>query len=268
MGRTLAEKLWDGHVVRSAEGEPDLLYIDLHLLHEVTSPQAFEGLRLAGRTVRRPDLTLATEDHNVPTIDQDKPIADLGQPHPGGDAAPQRRGVRRPAAPARRHRAGHRAHHQSPAGPDPAGHDHRLRRQPHEHPRRVRRPGLRDRHLRGRARAGHPDAAPGAAQDDGRHRQRQPARRRHRQGPGADADHAGGHRRRPGVRRGVPRPGHRGALDGGPDDGVQHEHRVGRQGRAHRTRPDDVRLPRGSRRGAEGRGVGRGRRGLAVADDR
>ena len=77
MGRTLAEKLWDGHVVRSAEGEPDLLYIDLHLLHEVTSPQAFEGLRLAGRTVRRPDLTLATEDHNVPTIDQDKPIADL-----------------------------------------------------------------------------------------------------------------------------------------------------------------------------------------------
>ena len=77
MGRTLAEKLWDEHVVRSAEGEPDLLYIDLHLLHEVTSPQAFEGLRLAGRTVRRPDLTLATEDHNVPTIDQDKPIADL-----------------------------------------------------------------------------------------------------------------------------------------------------------------------------------------------
>ncbi len=76
MGRTLAEKVWDEHVVRSAEGEPDLLYIDLHLIHEVTSPQAFDGLRLAGRTVRRPDLTLATEDHNVPTIDQDKPIAD------------------------------------------------------------------------------------------------------------------------------------------------------------------------------------------------
>ena len=67
MGRTLAEKVWDGHVVRSAEGEPDLLYIDLHLVHEVTSPQAFDGLRLAGRKVRRPDLTLATEDHNVPT---------------------------------------------------------------------------------------------------------------------------------------------------------------------------------------------------------
>ena len=67
MAGTLAEKVWDAHVVRRAEGEPDLLYIDLHLLHEVTSPQAFDGLRLAGRTVRRPDLTLATEDHNVPT---------------------------------------------------------------------------------------------------------------------------------------------------------------------------------------------------------
>ncbi|GAA1164975.1 3-isopropylmalate dehydratase large subunit [Ornithinimicrobium humiphilum] len=67
MGRTLAEKVWARHVVRSAEGEPDLLYIDLHLIHEVTSPQAFDGLREAGRRVRRPDLTLATEDHNVPT---------------------------------------------------------------------------------------------------------------------------------------------------------------------------------------------------------
>ena len=76
MGRTLAEKVWDAHVVRSAPGEPDLLYIDLHLIHEVTSPQAFDGLRLAGRPVRRPDLTIATEDHNVPTIDIDKPIAD------------------------------------------------------------------------------------------------------------------------------------------------------------------------------------------------
>ncbi|MGH9153496.1 MAG: 3-isopropylmalate dehydratase large subunit, partial [Acidimicrobiales bacterium] len=67
MGRTLSEKVWDRHVVRAAEGEPDLLYVDLHLVHEVTSPQAFDGLRLAGRRVRRPDLTLATMDHNVPT---------------------------------------------------------------------------------------------------------------------------------------------------------------------------------------------------------
>ncbi|MFN8169998.1 MAG: 3-isopropylmalate dehydratase large subunit [Candidatus Nanopelagicales bacterium] len=77
MGTTLAEKVWDAHVVRRAEGEPDLLYIDLHLTHEVTSPQAFDGLRAAGRQVRRPDLTLSTEDHNVPTQNIDQPIADI-----------------------------------------------------------------------------------------------------------------------------------------------------------------------------------------------
>ncbi len=76
MGKTLSEKVWEAHVVRHADGEPDLLYIDLHLVHEVTSPQAFDGLRLAGRSVRRPDLTLATEDHNTPTIAIDQPIAD------------------------------------------------------------------------------------------------------------------------------------------------------------------------------------------------
>ena len=78
MSRTLAEKVWEAHVVRHGSGaEPDLLYIDLHLLHEVTSPQAFDGLRLANRKLRRPDLTIATEDHNVPTVDIDKPIADV-----------------------------------------------------------------------------------------------------------------------------------------------------------------------------------------------
>ena len=78
MAGTLAEKVWQDHVVRKGEdGEPDLLYIDLHLLHEVTSPQAFEGLRLEGRLPRRVDQTLATEDHNTPTVDIDKPIADL-----------------------------------------------------------------------------------------------------------------------------------------------------------------------------------------------
>ena len=77
MGYTLAEKVWNEHVVRRGSGaEPDLLYIDLHLVHEVTSPQAFDGLRQAGRPVRRPDLTIATEDHNVPTVDIELPIAD------------------------------------------------------------------------------------------------------------------------------------------------------------------------------------------------
>jgi 3-isopropylmalate/(R)-2-methylmalate dehydratase large subunit len=76
MPRTLFEKLWDAHVVRAPAGEPALLYIDLHLVHEVTSPQAFDGLRAAGRRVRRPDLTVATVDHNVPTTDRRLPIAD------------------------------------------------------------------------------------------------------------------------------------------------------------------------------------------------
>ena len=73
---TVAQKVWERHVVHAAPDEPDLLYIDLHLVHEVTSPQAFDGLRLTGRVVRRPDLTVATEDHNVPTADIDQPIAD------------------------------------------------------------------------------------------------------------------------------------------------------------------------------------------------
>ncbi|RZU64726.1 3-isopropylmalate dehydratase large subunit [Microterricola gilva] len=76
--RTLAEKVWDAHLVKKGEdGTPDLIYIDLHLVHEVTSPQAFDGLRMAGRQLRRPDLTIATEDHNTPTLAIDKPIADL-----------------------------------------------------------------------------------------------------------------------------------------------------------------------------------------------
>src|SRR5712692_1869231 len=74
-GGRLFDKVWQRHLVTSPDGEPPLLYIDLHLVHEVTSPQAFEGLELAGRAVRRPDLTVATMDHDVPTIGLDKPIA-------------------------------------------------------------------------------------------------------------------------------------------------------------------------------------------------
>src|SRR5438094_7754135 len=74
--RTLFDKVWATHVVHGLPDGPELLYVDLHLVHEVTSPQAFEGLRLAGRKVRRPELTLATVDHNVPTTDREGPIAD------------------------------------------------------------------------------------------------------------------------------------------------------------------------------------------------
>jgi 3-isopropylmalate/(R)-2-methylmalate dehydratase large subunit len=88
VARTLADKLWDHHLVRAEPGEPDLLYIDLHLLHEVNTPVAFEGIRAAGRTVRRPELTLGTEDHNTPTDDVLRPITDPG-------AADQLRHMRR-----------------------------------------------------------------------------------------------------------------------------------------------------------------------------
>lgn len=77
MPKTMFKKIWDAHVVHAEAGKPALLYIDLHLVHEVTSPQAFDGLRLNGRKVRRPDLTLATMDHNVPTTDRSLPITDL-----------------------------------------------------------------------------------------------------------------------------------------------------------------------------------------------
>ncbi len=180
--KTLSEKIWDDHVVRSGDDEPDLLYIDLHLVHEVTSPQAFDGLRLAGRGVRRPDLTVATEDHNVPTADIDQPIADpisrkqvevlrancaeFGiTEYPMGDPG---QGIV--------HVIGPEQGLTQPGMTIVCGDSHT------SHPRRLRRAGLRHRHERGRARAGHPDAAPAAARHDGRHRRRRPARRRHRQG--------------------------------------------------------------------------------------
>ena len=133
------------------------IYIDLHLVHEVTSPQAFDGLRLAGRPVRRPDRTLATADHNVPT--DGTPIAarikDELSPHAGRDARAQLRGVRHPGLLARLRAPGHRPRDRARARRHPARHDDRLRRQPHRHPRRVRRAGLRHRHQRGRARPRH-----------------------------------------------------------------------------------------------------------------
>ena len=159
----LFDKIWNRHLVASPPGEPPLLYIDLHLVHEVTSPQAFEGIELAGRKVRRPDLTLATMDHDVPTIGLDKPIADPL-------AAEQIARLRRNCAEhgVTLHALGSIdqgiVHVIGPQlGLTQPGHDGRLRRQPHLHPRRVRRAGLRHRHQRGGARAGHADAAAGQA---------------------------------------------------------------------------------------------------------
>ena len=159
MPETLFEKVWNRHVV-TATDEATLLYIDRHLVHEVTSPQAFEGLRLAGRKVRRPDLTFATVDHNVPTENQ----LDIREPM-------SRRQVEALRANCREFgvtlydinsgRPGDRPRHRPRAGPDPPRHDDRLRRQPHQHPRRLRGARLRDRHERGRARPRHPDPLAG-----------------------------------------------------------------------------------------------------------
>ena len=243
MGSTLAEKLWASHLVRSAAGEPDLLYIDMHLIHEVTSPQAFDGLRLAGRGVRRPELTLATEDHNVPTTDLLAPIAD---PVSRIQVETLRRNCEEFGIAL--YPMGHSeqgiVHVIGPQlGITQPGMTLGLRRFAHLDPRRVRCAGVRDRNQPGRARAGHPDPAAGASQDDGGDRRGAAAARRHAQGSDPGADRAGRHRRRSGLHGGVPRRGLPADEHGGPDDRVQHEHRVGRPGRADRPGPDHLRLP-------------------------
>ena len=190
----------------------------------------------AGRS-GAPTSPIATADHNVPTEDIDKPVADpisakqlevleantaeFGITHYGmGDPQP-----------------GHRPRDRPRAGPHPAGHDHRVRRQPHLHPRGLRRPGLRHRHQRGRARARHPDAPAGAPRHDGRHRRGRAARRAPRprtsSSPSSASIGTGG-----GIGSIIEYRGSaiRGPLDGGPDDGLQHVDRGRRQGRAHRPR--------------------------------
>ena len=255
--RTLAEKVWDDHlVVKGENGEPDLIYIDLHLVHEVTSPQAFDGLRAEGRPVRRLDLTIATEDHNTPTLEHRQADRRPHEPHADRDAAPQRRRVRRAPALPRRQGAGHRARRRPAARPHDAGHHRGVRRQPHLHPRRVRRDGVRHRHQRGRARAGHADAAAEAVQDDGHHGRGRAHARRDR-----ERHHPGGHRqdrhqRRTGLRARVPRLRDPRALDGGADDDLQHVDRSRRARRHGGTRRDDVRVPRRSPARAEGSGLG------------
>ena len=185
-----------------------------------------------------------------------------GQPHPGRDAAPQLRGVRRHALPDGRRRAGHRARRRPAARAHPAGHDHRLRRQPHLDARGVRRARVRHRHLRGRARARHPDPAAQAVQDDGDHRRRRAGRRRHRQGHRARGHRQDRHRWRPGLRARVPRQRHPRAVDGSPDDGVQHVDRGRRPRRHDRPRRDHLRVPARSRPRPDRRRVGRRGRGV------
>ena len=124
-GTTLFRKIWDAHVVEAPADAPALLYVDLHLVHEVTSAQAFESLRLAGRAVRRPDLTLATMDHNVPTLDG--PITDPLARAQLEALRANCEDFRRPAARDRQRARGHRPCDRPRARRHPAGHDDRLR---------------------------------------------------------------------------------------------------------------------------------------------
>ena len=181
--KTLYDKIWDAHLAHEAEDGTCLLYIDRHLVHEVTSPQAFEGLRMAGRTVHAPDKTIAVPDHNVPTtpdrvngIDNeesriqvealDKNAKDFGiHYYPVNDV---RQGIVHIVGPEQ--------------GWTSAGHDCGLRRQPHRDPWRIRGAGPWHRHLRGRTCAGHPDADPKEIQEHEGRDHRQAAPRCDRQG--------------------------------------------------------------------------------------
>ena len=161
---------------RQEEGKPSILYIDLHLVHEVTSPQAFEGLRLTGRKVRRPDLTFATMDHNVPTKDRFNITDPISKQQIDTLTKNCREfGIKLFDLDSDRSRG--RARHGTRARLDASGQNDRVRRQPHFDARRVRRAGFRDRHERSGARTGDAMLAASEAEDDGSARQRQAASR-------------------------------------------------------------------------------------------
>ena len=163
MGRTLYDKIWDEHVVHTEEDGTAILYIDRHLVHEVTSPQAFEGLREAGRKVWRISSIVATADHNTPTTGWERGYDGITDPISKEqittlDKNIAKFGVGR-LLPLPVQAPGHRPRDRPRAGRHAAGHDRGLRRLAHLHPRRLRRAGARHRHQRGRARDGHADPA-------------------------------------------------------------------------------------------------------------
>ncbi len=262
-GRTLAEKVWEAHLVRRAEGEPDLLYIDMHFVHEVTSAQAFDGLRLAGRPVRRADLTIATEDHNTPTLDIDKPIADPV-------SRTQIETLRRNCA-----EFGVRLHS---LGDADQGVVHVIGPQ-----LGLTQPGMTivcgDSHTSTHGAFG--ALAFGIGTSEVEHvlatqtlplkpfktmainvlGHLQPGRDRQGRHPGGHREDR--HRRRAGLRARIPRRGDPRAVHGRPDDGLQHVDR-GRRPRGHdRPRRHDVRLPQGPSARPAGYGLG-SRRQLLV----
>ena len=257
--RTLYDKIWDDHLVDEQPDGTCLLYIDRHLVHEVTSPQAFEGLRLTGRKVRAPEKTLLVVDHNVPTTDRTKPNPDPESAEQIATLAENAKDFRHRILRRVRQAPGHRPHHRARAGLHAARHHHRVRRQPHRDAWRVRRARLRHRHLRGRARAGDADADPDEVEEHARGRRRQAAARRHRQGHHPRHHRRDRHRRRHRLRARICRRGDPRAVDGRPHDGLQHVDRGRRQGRHDRARREDLRLSQGPPEGAEGQGLGRRR---------
>ncbi len=267
--KTLAEKVWNDHlVVKGEDGSPDLIYIDLHLVHEVTSPQAFDGLRMAGRPGASPRPDDRDRGPQHPDTRDRQAHRRPDQPHPDRDPAQERRRVRRATALARRHRAGHRARRRPAARPHDAGHHRRLRRLAHLDPRRLRRDGVRYRHQRGRARARDADPAAPGVQDHGHHGRGRTAPRRDGERHHPRGDRQDRHRRRAGLRARVPRQRHPFAVDGRPHDDLQHVDRGGRPRRHGRARPDHLRLPEGPPARAGGRRLGCRRRLLGDAEDR
>ena len=194
--RTIIEKIWDNHVVAERPDAPALLYIDLHLVHEVTSPQAFDGLRARGLKVRRPDLTIATTDHSTPTTPRSLPILDKIAAAQVEQLDPELQGVRHPLLSAGQRQARHRARDRAGAGIDAARHDGGLRRQPHRHARRFGRAGVRHRHQRSGARAGVAVPAAEAVEDLSGAGGRRAEAGRDGEGHHSVADRADRHRRR------------------------------------------------------------------------
>ncbi len=254
--RTLYDKIWDDHMVDEQPDGTCLLYIDRHLVHEVTSPQAFEGLRTSGRKVRAPEKTLAVVDHNIPTSDRNLP-------NPDPESAEQIRVMAENARDFGIEYFGERDRRQGivhvigpGAGLHLARHHDRVRRQPYLDAWCVRRARARHRHVGSRACARDADADPAQGEEHARGGRRQAAGWRHRQGhhpvDHRRDRHRGRHRLRAGIcRRGDPR-----ALGGRPHDGLQHVDR-GRRARRHdRAGREDLRIPQGPPQVAEGRRVG------------
>ena len=243
--RTLYDKIWDDHLVDEQPDGTCLIYIDRHLVHEVTSPQAFEGLRLSGRKVRAPEKTLCVVDHNVPTTDRNAAQSRSGKRGADRLSRRERQAVRARIFRRVRQAPGHRPHHRPGAGLHAARHHARVRRQPHRDPRRLRRARLRHRHLGSRARAGDADADPDEVEEHARRRRRQAAAGRHRQGHHPRHHRRDRHRRRHRLCAGICRRGDPRALDGRPHDGLQHVGRGRRQGRLHRAGREGLRLSQG-----------------------